>query len=96
MAMPRLADLVNKYEFSGASGNQCSPNCKFSRISSGVVTSTAPCLINQCGPFIPGFPDRARQGKHFLPCSRAQRAVTSEPLRKAASTTSTPLLRPLI
>ena len=33
---------------------------------------------------------------HICPCSSAQRAVTSEPLRKAASTTSTPLLKPLI
>ena len=52
--------------------------------------------MSQWGPSLPGLPIGPGKAKTSRPCSSAQRAVTNEPLRCAASTTSTPLLRPLI
>lgn len=92
--MPRLADLVNKMNFQGRLATSAIQIASFPEFlpvpsqESHLVLLTSEALR---------FPDSLLdwQGK-TSPCSSAQRAVTSEPLRKAASTTSTPLLRPLI
>ena len=94
MAMPRLADLVNKMNFQGrlaTSAIQIASFPEFLPVPS--QESHLVLLTSEALRFPDSLLDLARQKR---PCSSAQRAVTSEPLRKAASTTSTPLLRPLI
>ena len=94
MAMPRLPDLVNKMNFQGrlaTSAIQIASFPEFLPVPS--QESHLVLLTSEALRFPDSLMDPARQKLH---CSSAQRAVTSEPLRKAASTTSTPLLRPLI
>lgn len=96
MAMPRLADLVNKMNFQGrlaTSAIQIASFPEFLPVPS--QESHLVLLTSEALRFPDSLLDLARQKLH-APAQSAQRAVTSEPLRKAASTTSTPLLRPLI
>lgn len=96
MAMPRLPDLVNKMNFQGrlaTSAIQIASFPEFLPVPS--QESHLVLLTSEALRFPDSLLDLAKQ-KTSRPCSSAQRAVTSEPLRKAASTTSTPLLRPLI
>ena len=96
MAMPRLPDLVNKMNFQGrlaTSAIQIASFPEFLPVPS--QESHLVLLTSEALRFPDSLLDLAKQKLH-APCSSAQRAVTSEPLRKAASTTSTPLLRPLI
>ncbi len=96
MAMPRLADLVNKMNFQGRLATSAIQIASFPEFlpvpsqESHLVLLTSEALRFPDSLLDPG------KAKTSRPCSSAQRAVTSEPLRKAASTTSTPLLRPLI
>ena len=67
-----------------------------SHTSSQVATSAAPCFINVLGPqesLLVTLPGTARTSR---PCSSAQRAVTRVPLNSPASSTSTPIDRPLM
>lgn len=95
MAMPRLPDLVNKMNFQGRLATSAIQIASFPEFlpvpsqESHLVLLTSEALRFR-------IPYWTWQSKTSRPCSSAQRAVTSEPLRKAASTTSTPLLRPLI
>ena len=96
MAMPRLADLVNKMNFQGRLATSAIQIASFPEFlpvpsqESHLVLLTSEALR---------FPDSllvlARQKLH-APAQAHNVLSPTEPLRKAASTTSTPLLRPLI
>ncbi len=71
------------------------PNCKFSRISSGSVTRIAPCLLtSEALRFPDSLLDLARQ--NFSPLLKRTTCCHQRTTTQSASTTSTPLLRPLI
>ena len=67
-----------------------------SKISSTPSTSLAPCLRRRCVPVLRMLRATPGTAKTSRPCSRAKRAVISDPLLSAASTTTTPSARPLI
>ena len=83
MAMPRLPDLVNKMNFQGrlaTSAIQIASFPEFLPVPS--QESHLVLLTSEALRFPDSLLDLAKQ--NFTPCSSAQRAVTSEPLRKAA------------
>src|SRR5207302_5704025 len=92
-------DAVEAPEDSGEGGGVSASRTsagRSSHTSSQVATSLAPCLMRVLGPqefllvTLPGTANRSRF------CSSAQRAVMRVPLYSPASTTRTPMARPLM
>src|SRR5207302_9287752 len=92
-------DAVEAPEDSGEGGGVSASRTsagRASQTSSQVATSLAPCLMSVLGPqefLLVTLPGTANTSRF---CSSAQRAVIRVPLYSAASTTSTPIDRPLI
>ena len=86
----RSSSAAACFFFSGGIRN--SNSCKISSTSS---TSRAPFLISLCDPFAPGVSIRPGTANTERPCSSAWSVVLSAPLFAPASTTTTPIDRPL-